>query len=1181
MIVERFRGKNVYITGATGFVGKIIVEKLLRSCPGIGDIYLLIRPGKKMGPEERLKKLMTESRVFDRIRREQGDEGFERLAEKVKAVSGDVGKDELGMSPEDIEVVTENVSVFIHSAATINFNEPMHVAVNLNTLGTLRVLSLAKRCRRLDAFTHISTAYVNCNKKGTIEEKLYPLDYDPEDMLKKLLDTDPAELERMTPRLLDGYPNTYTFTKSLTEHLLWNRRHDIPLFVFRPSIIGASYKEPSPGWLDAISAASSLYLTAGVGVMKFVLARRPDRIGDQVPADTVVNSVIAGTADIMDGQNRFNVVQCGTSKNKPLTWAFVRKVILPYIVRKPPRRVFSKPDFNFVTSDTLYHIMYFLQYRVPVVAFKAYANTLGTEKQRKQAKTYESLSRRVGMIADNFEFFVNNEWIFDTANTYAIWEKMSPQEQIEFNFDMRQIDWEEYLLTFVYGMKTHILKEQTVYPLLDRSMPIALRRDFMGDFWWASTQSRGVNDVYKTHPPEMLPALVLRVKRVRDAVMAEAERDGVPVKQVEDRAREILERMQGTIHMPVLRTQAYFFRKIYRHLYRAVCVDQLGLRRVKHAAKSAPIIIVPTHRSYIDFLLMSYIFFEHGLPLPRIAAGDDFLNMFFVRWLFRNSGAFFMRRSFAKDDLYRQIFSEYVQQVLHQGHPLEFFVEGTRSRSNKCLTPKLGMVGYATDAVLSGDLENVHICPISMSYQRIVEEEGHTRELSGEAKTKPTTAALIQATFSKLISLDLGRISVQFAEPISLRDYIAQQQRQEKRHLPYLSYRDPLRDYSSTVAPHDLPDYLLASSDPATGLPPLPPLDRDQRNELNRSLAYRIIHSFHEEMMCMTTSVVATLLMVYRNGISRDTLVEKYAWLCKAITARGTRIDPVETDDLQTVQDALGLLSYAVVEHRNIVEICMERREDFKNALQVSLYRNALMHVFQREACVVLSILSLARPHARLRSPKRPDLGLDVTHASVSKRALLDRHAFLSEMFVHEFVDALRDEEIETTLNVMVARGILAMEADESGDMTVSVQEGGRDTFNFLLELTAPFVDSYWVAIASLSSLLPSRSLVERLLCERMQWFAEKLYTEQLLPFYESCSKDSLRNAILWLRACGVLCVNESSALQLTPEYTEQEKLIALMDHTALFRKPTAGSDKHSAVAALATRLGVPLLSRL
>eukprot|EP01095_Lingulamoeba_sp_RSL-Kostka_P017255 TRINITY_DN8857_c1_g1_i1.p1 TRINITY_DN8857_c1_g1~~TRINITY_DN8857_c1_g1_i1.p1 ORF type:complete len:170 (-),score=52.38 TRINITY_DN8857_c1_g1_i1:112-621(-) len=169
MIVENLTKKNFFITGATGFLAKIVVEKLLRSIPDIGKIYLLIRTKRNQTPQDRLNKLMS-SRVFNRLRSEKKRCG-EFLSTHLIAIAGDVGEERLGMSDEDLELIQNEVNVFIHSAATIEFNEPLNVALKLNVLGTLNLFKIAKKAKNLEAFTHISTAYTNCIKKGRIDEK--------------------------------------------------------------------------------------------------------------------------------------------------------------------------------------------------------------------------------------------------------------------------------------------------------------------------------------------------------------------------------------------------------------------------------------------------------------------------------------------------------------------------------------------------------------------------------------------------------------------------------------------------------------------------------------------------------------------------------------------------------------------------------------------------------------------------------------------------------------------------------------------------------------------------------------------------------------------------------------------------------------------------------------------------
>mmetsp|Transcript_7225 Transcript_7225/g.30754 ORF Transcript_7225/g.30754 Transcript_7225/m.30754 type:complete len:1117 (+) Transcript_7225:69-3419(+) len=1116
MIVEAFAGQNILITGATGFLGKVILEKLLRSIPDLGLVYLLIRPKKDKSAEQRLKQLIS-SRIFNRLRGERKD--FEEYAwNRLRVINGDVAAENCGISEEDSRHIIENVNIFIHSAATIDFTAPLSDSINLNVLGSLRLFAMAKKCRRLVAFTHISTAYVSCNMRGTIEETLYPLDFDASDVLQEMLNTDPAELDKNEQKIMCGYPNTYTFTKSLTEHLLADKREGVPLVIFRPSIIGAAYKEPTPGWLDTVSAASALYVTAGMGIMKFMLARRPDRIGDQVPVDIVSNALIAATADIAM-QNRLNVIHVGTSKNKPLTWEYVKKTIVPYLLRRPPKRTFSKPSFMFVTSDAVYNSLYFFQYRVPIAAYNLYARFLGDDEELRQAQLWASFEKRIRKMVGNFNYFVNHEWIFDTAHTYEVFNKMPPHEQEEFNFDIAKIDWEEYLLAFCYGMKLNILREEdTIYHLEDRNCPMYLRRDLGADFWWAWSGGQGVNEMYKVNPPEKLKSSVLSSQRVQDAIVAESETEGLPVNQIEARAREVIEMMAGTVNMGILRTQGYLFRKFYRYYYQGIFVDELGIRRVAEAAKRGPVILMPTHRSYLDFLLTSFVFYDHDLPVPRIASGDDFLNMFFVSWMFRQSGAFFMRRSFGSDNVYRSIFTEYVQQVVSLGHPLEFFIEGTRSRTGKTLPPKLGVLSMIVDAFLQGGTENISLCPITMNYERLIEEEAHGRELTGEKKEKPTTTALVKATASKLRHLNFGRVNVQFAEPISVEEYVAQ---------------------FASAESHENPSF-----DPSNGGKDL--------WKVVESLGYEVVESFHREMVIMSTALVAALALVHRDGISVDLMADKIGWLREQIVLRGSRVDPIEGTNMEILEHCMPLLDTLLITKRNIIEPNFPAGK-FGKIQQLSMYRNNILHVFQRECHVVVCMNALLKDGS----------------SSVSLDALRELHTTLSAMFVSEFVDKKRDQMFMDTLQRMESYGLLKVEGERVSQVLTEYHH--EDMWMFLGEMIYPFVDSYWVAAVTLLSMLGKpNGMIERMLVERMQWFAEKHYHKGAIRYCEAGSKEALRNAIKHFSRLGVVLVNESSSIELTADYKDnKDKLMVLVDRLAAIRRVPADPTTY------------PLLSRM
>ena len=156
-------------------------------------------------------------------------------------------------------------------------------------------------------------------------------------------------------------------------------------------------------------------------------------------------------------------------------------------------------------------------------------------------------------------------------------------------------------------------------------------------------------------------------------------------------AEEIIRQMAHKFNMRSVRTLGYVLIKVLKQLLDHVYVNSQGLAMLNELVQEYPVLLVPSHRSYFDFLIFSIMCFNYDLPLPAIVAAQDFQSMFIVGAMLRNSGAFYIKRTFRSDQLYWAIFTEYVQTQLYNGdHPIEFFVEGTRSRTQKSYTPKLG-----------------------------------------------------------------------------------------------------------------------------------------------------------------------------------------------------------------------------------------------------------------------------------------------------------------------------------------------------------------------------------------------------------------------------------------------------------------------------------------------------------
>lgn len=281
-IPEFFAGRDVFITGGTGFMGKILVEKLLFSCPDIGRLFLLLRQKKKSSVQARIDELVALP-VFDRLRASNP-----KVLNKIIAVAGDVTQLELGLTEADRHLMRE-VSVVFHSAASVRFDDPLHEAVLMNTRGTRELLRFAETLPLLKVVVHVSTTYCNPHIR-TIYEKVYPANADWRATIE-LAETKPDLLDQMTLKYTNFEPNTYTFTKGLAEQVVNEYSERLPVVIFRPSIVICAMEEPIPGWVDNFNGPVGLLIACGLGIMRTSYGD-PDVVSDFTPVDTSIRALI-------------------------------------------------------------------------------------------------------------------------------------------------------------------------------------------------------------------------------------------------------------------------------------------------------------------------------------------------------------------------------------------------------------------------------------------------------------------------------------------------------------------------------------------------------------------------------------------------------------------------------------------------------------------------------------------------------------------------------------------------------------------------------------------------------------------------------------------------------------------------------------------------------------------------
>ncbi|KAI8381317.1 male sterility protein-domain-containing protein [Radiomyces spectabilis] len=511
-----YHNKNILLTGATGFVGKAVLWKLIQSVgQDVGKIYILIRNGSnkrsKVGrPTDRFFSEIISSKAFMTLKRQLGSYYFQKIIDKVVPVTGDIISPDLSMMEEDRQMIIDNVNVVIHCAATLDYHERLDLALETNTLGTLRLMDLADECRNLDVFVHMSTAYFNANlPDGYVQERVYPMELgDPEELLKEIVALELQDIPKMTQRVLAYYPNTYTFTKSLTEHLILKRvdynrleeaqggKNQWPVAIVRATQVGAGCFEPLPGWMDGISGTNAAVYLLGHGIHAL-----PSDIGDLtadiVPVDYLAKVIIGcpirlmppgikfilpyneilhdeddHTASIAVPQIQYFpiIYQLSATAITSITWRQMYEAVRHYWNRNsrvnlPPGRQY------FMNNKALHRAKTFMRSRLPQSLTSVTTVITNNNPISKRFSDPNLSNRAIELASRAVEAnhpFVRHRWTFDHQNVDVVRGQL--QADPLFNLDMYQtIDWETYMLS--YSFNTHLFISQGAVGLRNITLP--------------------------------------------------------------------------------------------------------------------------------------------------------------------------------------------------------------------------------------------------------------------------------------------------------------------------------------------------------------------------------------------------------------------------------------------------------------------------------------------------------------------------------------------------------------------------------------------------------------------------------------------------------------------------------------------------------------------------------------
>ncbi len=580
--------------------------------------------------------------------------------------------------------------------------------------------------------------------------------------------------------------------------------------------------------------------------------------------------------------------------------------------------------------------------------------------------------------------------------------------------------------------------------------------------------------------PQRLREEIARSPRLRKHMDAIVSATGRDLESVQDEVDEELRKLCATPDDSTLRVLHGLLDRVWNKIYDGIDVDQEGLQRIREAARKGPLILLPSHKSYIDFLVLSDIFWMNQLPPPLVTAGDN-LAFWPLGWVFRRGGAFFIKRSFKGNKLYGAIVDTYIRRILLDGHHVELFIEGGRSRTGKLLPPKFGILSMLVDACLALKDKPISFVPISIGYELLVEQQSYVHELKGGEKQAENISGLLKTP--EVLRSRYGRLYIQFGEVLSF-------------------------------------DKLLEDARAEAQVSRLNELDPVTRRNLVQRIGHRTTYEINRVTVVTPAALVSTAFMVHRRrGMSRDTLSELATLLRDVLRQLGARLAPTIDHygpiNVKALDLAVSLLrdGKLVTQHGDGDEAVYTVPDDKRVALEY--YKNNIIHFFVPRALISAALL--------VREDER----------AVSEHALRERVRKISRLFKYEFMyraDKDFDEIFDDALNEMLEAGELERFVDRVRP---------TDDLGHRVTIYAAMIRSYFEAymLAGRAVLeLPTEGMQRKDWMKRALALGERLYLSGEIEDREAISKHKLETAFQLLRDLGLVTVGGKGMVEPAPK---------------------------------------------
>jgi glycerol-3-phosphate O-acyltransferase len=569
--------------------------------------------------------------------------------------------------------------------------------------------------------------------------------------------------------------------------------------------------------------------------------------------------------------------------------------------------------------------------------------------------------------------------------------------------------------------------------------------------------------VLKTH--EEFKESILSGERLRDFMAHHCESRNHSLLEVRKQADTYLDEIAAKYNPSFVNFACIPVRWLLNTMYDGIVLDKEGLQRAKTMSQKGPLVLIPCHKSHMDYIILSYVLYMNNLPAPHIAAGKN-LSFWPLGPLFRAGGAFFIRRSFSGAAVYSRIFAEYIHKLLADGFNLELFIEGGRSRSGKLLMPKLGFLTLLLNAFRNGACEDMIFVPVFIGYDQVLEETAYLEEISGGRKEPESLFKIFQAR--RFLKRRYGKIYINFHNPISLRELL-QTNGMELAQMP-----------------------------------------SKEQNALCRNLGWRMINAIDQASVITPHALVASAALNCSSPrFTADDLMQIVEIYIALLSARKARLtDTLLLDPPRACQQALE--NYI---QRKIIELpASEKNVPPEEAqlilpphkrLQLEYYKNNCIAFFVPAALTAATIM-------------------EKDAFQFSATDLHDRYRFLQNLFKYEFAfDLERSAEqfVRKSLKAFIDEAILIPHPTMPD--TYQITSVGFRKLKLLARFLLTYFESYWVVLNYFKQTPRSESNGKDRL-KKIQSMGKVMLKNHEVVLPESLSKINFDNGISFFTTNGI-----------------------------------------------------------